>query len=328
MKNSNKYYISGKFIVRDLPVNTLFKNAFTRAIAYFIFSNFYKVVLVIYNLLFKKERTYKYSLCICSCFKDEAPFLKEWIDYHLLVGVEHFYLYNNNSSDNYEEVLAPYIEGGIVELIYWPHNHAQMKAVKDCYLKNRVMTHWLTHLDIDEFLCPLSVDNIQVLLEQYRKYPGIAIYWKQFGSNGIINHDYAKLVIEQYTQCWDRYSLMTKMVCNMDYDICLSQLDNPHNFKSELFHIPVPPINQFKRIILFGIHIVPNTENNIIQINHYWNKSLDLFNVKQQRGDGCFEDEEGMRRLRQQLLFSHETMCTSKDFSILRFLLPLRTSIG
>jgi hypothetical protein len=53
-------------------------------------------------------------------FKDEAPWLKEWISYHHnILGVEHFYLYNNDSSDDYREVLRPWIDQHIVELIDW-----------------------------------------------------------------------------------------------------------------------------------------------------------------------------------------------------------------
>ena len=64
----------------------------------------------------------KFFLSICTVFKDEAPYLKEWIEYHKLLGVEHFRLYNNDSIDNYQEVLRPYIEKGEVTLIDWPSN--------------------------------------------------------------------------------------------------------------------------------------------------------------------------------------------------------------
>ncbi|WP_369598480.1 glycosyltransferase family 2 protein, partial [uncultured Muribaculum sp.] len=47
----------------------------------------------------KHEFRHKVSLCLI--FKDEEPYLKEWIDYHILIGVDHFYLYNNNSSDRF-----------------------------------------------------------------------------------------------------------------------------------------------------------------------------------------------------------------------------------
>ena len=77
--------------------------------------------LLIWNSLYKwyvklfgnkDDRRLRYKTAICLIFKDEAPFLQEWIEYHHLIGIEHFYLYNNNSTDNYEEVLKPYIDKG------------------------------------------------------------------------------------------------------------------------------------------------------------------------------------------------------------------------
>ena len=47
-------------------------------------------------------------------FRNEAAYLKEWIEYHHLAGVEHFWLYNNNSTDQWQDVLQPYIDWGIV----------------------------------------------------------------------------------------------------------------------------------------------------------------------------------------------------------------------
>ncbi len=34
----------------------------------------------------------KYYFSICAIFKDESLSIKEWIEYHKLIGVEHFYL--------------------------------------------------------------------------------------------------------------------------------------------------------------------------------------------------------------------------------------------
>ena len=42
----------------------------------------------------KKQK--KYTVAVCAIFKNEGIFLKEWLEYHLLIGVEHFYLYNKS----------------------------------------------------------------------------------------------------------------------------------------------------------------------------------------------------------------------------------------
>lgn len=85
-------------------------------------------------------------------FQNEAPWLKEWITYHhKVLGVDHFYLYNNDSTDDFMKILQPYIDNGIVELIDWSSNDpshwvteinylvpwiaVQVNAYKDCLKK-------------------------------------------------------------------------------------------------------------------------------------------------------------------------------------------------
>ena len=46
--------------------------------------------------LYKRDNVFKkYDVTLCAIFRNEALFLKEWIDYHRTIGIEHFYLYNN-----------------------------------------------------------------------------------------------------------------------------------------------------------------------------------------------------------------------------------------
>ena len=59
-------------------------------------------------------------LVACAIFRDEAPFLAEWIAFHRLVGVDHFFLYDNGSQDEPESVLAPFLAEGCVTLKPWP----------------------------------------------------------------------------------------------------------------------------------------------------------------------------------------------------------------
>lgn len=55
----------------------------------------------------------KYYMSVCAVFKNEAPFMKEWILYYQVIGADHIYLYNNNSDDNYQEVLQPLLIVGM-----------------------------------------------------------------------------------------------------------------------------------------------------------------------------------------------------------------------
>jgi len=39
----------------------------------------------------------KYYASICIMVKDEEYYIQEWLEYHRLIGFEHFYIYDNNS---------------------------------------------------------------------------------------------------------------------------------------------------------------------------------------------------------------------------------------
>jgi hypothetical protein len=65
-----------------------------------------------------------YSLGIISQFHNEATYLAEWVAYHRLVGVDHFWLYDDGSTDDWRSVLAPHLDEGVVEVLPLPEQHS------------------------------------------------------------------------------------------------------------------------------------------------------------------------------------------------------------
>ncbi len=57
----------------------------------------------------------EYYLAVCAIAKNEGAYFEEWIEWHRKLGVEKFYIYDNESTDNTKEILAPYVESGLVE---------------------------------------------------------------------------------------------------------------------------------------------------------------------------------------------------------------------
>lgn len=125
-----------------------------------------------------------HALAVCAIFREEAPFLDEWLRFHAAIGVEKFYLYNNFSTDSYRAVLAPWIERGLVDLLDWPHEVGQLPAYRHC-----IATHWrdaarIAFIDIDEFLFSPETDDIRPMLREYADVPGLLIYGPFFGAAG------------------------------------------------------------------------------------------------------------------------------------------------
>ena len=54
------------------------------------------------SIHFFKKNNYPYQLSVIAIFQNEDRFLKEWLDFYRVLGVDHFYLFNNLSEDNYQ----------------------------------------------------------------------------------------------------------------------------------------------------------------------------------------------------------------------------------
>ncbi len=139
----------------------------------------------------EEQDSFLYEFSICAIFRDEAPYLKEWIEFHKIMGTDHFYLFNNDSSDHYMEVLQPYIASEEVELIDWPSppdedwTPYQEKAYQLCLEASRHITRWLAFLDLDEFLVPLQDCTVLDFLHQHEDAGVILAYWRTFGTSFI-----------------------------------------------------------------------------------------------------------------------------------------------
>src|SRR5262249_4803573 len=124
-------------------------------------------------------RPYQHELAVCAIFREEAPFLDEWIAFHTGVGVSRFYLYNNFSTDNFRAVLGPWIACGMVSLTDWPVPVGQLSAYGHCVRYARAECRWLAFLDIDEFLFSPRVLDIRGILACYADLPAIEV-WQLF----------------------------------------------------------------------------------------------------------------------------------------------------
>ena len=95
-----------------------------------------------------------HDLSVVAIMKCEGPYLKEWLDYHLLAGVDHFYLYDNESPDNQAEVAAPYVAAGLVDYIPYPGQLKQKPAYNDAIKNFKFQSRYMAFIDGDEFIFP------------------------------------------------------------------------------------------------------------------------------------------------------------------------------
>ncbi len=131
-----------------------------------------------------KNLSPQYYLTVCAIAKDEGSYFEEWIEWHRGMGVEKFYIYDNESTDNTREVLAPYVEAGLVDHILWPGRKQQKAAYADCLDRHRSDARWIAFIDLDEFIVPVRDRTIPEFLKRFEKYPAVEINWLVYGSGG------------------------------------------------------------------------------------------------------------------------------------------------
>jgi hypothetical protein len=234
---------------------------------------------------------YKYKIGITAIFKNEAAYLREWIEFHRLVGVEHFWLYNNSSEDNYAEVLAPYIKEGYVELFQWGNGkdnweifsfQTQPDAYMDAIKRARSAkqnTKWLILLDTDEFLFPVQHKKLWDCLEQYfSDCSGVCVNWQLYGTSNVAKILTGELLIEKLL-----YKAPQDLVRNRHYKSIVQpahvrSCHNPHlcNYTDGHWHVDT----NRDRILVNGEKVIVDK----LRINHYWTRDEDyMYNVKMPR---------------------------------------------
>lgn len=137
---------------------------------------------------------------MCAVFRNEAPYLSEWIEFHRAVGVEHFYLYNNDSRDDFRPTLATRIADATVTLTDMPEHPVQIKAYDHCLSSHRLDARWIAFIDVDEFLLPVAISDLRQVLADYERHPALCVNWMVYGSSGRICAPRDELVIEAFTR--------------------------------------------------------------------------------------------------------------------------------
>ena len=248
------------------------------------------------------KNLFLYDLAVVAILKNEGNYLREWLDYHLLAGVEHFYLYDNDSTDNQAEVVKPYVAAGLVDYIPAPGKAMQMPVYNDAVKRFKFYCRYMTFIDGDEFIYPKTnrniVEVVDGILSKDKNAAGLAINWQVFGSNGQERADYSHGVLERFTRrapnnWYSRFSSRGVGGNNL-----VKTIANP--LKIKFWSIPHYPI-YFEGVysVNENLNIVSGQSNfpvtaDKIAVNHYYAKSREEFNFKQRRGradtGGGYED--------------------------------------
>lgn len=220
------------------------------------------------------ENNKKYEVSLCCIIKDER-YLEEFIIYYSILGVDHFYIYDNESAIPIKDRLSHAYFKDKCTIIDFPGKVQQLNAYNDCITRTSNETNWLIFVDGDEYILPKKHDNIKDFLNDYNDAHAVGINWKMFGSSNYETKQ-SGFLIDKYRKCDNKQNKHIKTILKPEHSI---KMTDPHTveLKDNSKYVDA------KKNVIHG----PFNENDtidIIQINHYHGKSHEEQLEKKKRG--------------------------------------------
>ena len=228
-------------------------------------------------------------LSLCLICKDENDYLPEWLDYHILMGVDRFYIYDNESRVSLRESLKEYIERGWVVVVDISGNAMQLYAYDHCLQTFGHLTFWLGFIDTDEFLVPKTTLDLKEFLKGYEAYAGLAVSSLFFGSN---DHQTRPSIgqIAAYTRRTHGTLKENELIKSIVQPGLTLMPNSPHDFT---FKKNVWCVNE-GLLRVDGQNFPNHTE--LIQLNHYFCRSKSEIDLKLRRGRGAMNSAWPLKR--------------------------------
>jgi len=126
----------------------------------------------------------RFDVSVMAILKDEAPNMEEWLCHHMAIGVDHFFLYDNGSTDELHEVLKPYADHGVVTTVYFPMRGLQRDANNHVVRFFGDTSEWIAYVDIDEFLVPERDESMADVMARYPDAEQVLVSRKEFCYSG------------------------------------------------------------------------------------------------------------------------------------------------
>ena len=232
---------------------------------------------------------YKYNTSVCLLIKDENDFLEEWLDNYWNIGVEHFYIYDNNSKIPVKETISKIKDGFYVNkcdvILFTEYKHMQYDCYKNCLINYGQESRWIGFLDTDEFVeFTDGTTDIKDFLKEFESNLGVWIPWETYGANGHVERpiggmreNYTKPIISPYG-LWGKIFIQTALIQRMYV----------HGADSVGYYYPI--VTQEYKLLFEtytdtcnrmedGENIYPR-----VKINHYMTRSYQDWVEKMSRG--------------------------------------------
>ena len=227
---------------------------------------------------------------ICAIAKNENAYVNDWVNYHLALGFDKIYLYDNNDPET--PFVGDFIEqASKVEIIDWhveeEHILNQVAAYNDFAEKYGQLYDWCAVIDIDEYIF-LNVASIKDFLSKAPDGKNILLNWRVFGDDDIVVGDektpvYQRFKEPKFTWQYGAYKSIVNFKANPQY-----RAFSPHHFSDTIEKQPCRDSNfditRYEYDFLVGSY--KDLAKRTCYVAHYQTKTLaEFMKYKYKRGN-------------------------------------------
>ena len=232
--------------------------------------------------------------CILTIIKNEQEYLDEWIKYHLDLGIDHIFIFEDIDSDSHKEICDKYndVTLNCITIVLNEDDKKKTKEFKltkkqnpqDIYfiqsllwIKANYQYDWCFVIDVDEFITIHK--TLSDIFNEFQYYDGIVLQWKIFGANGnIFKPNYNnKGVISTYTK---ESNYIGHNVIEWTTKTCY----NLNTFEKSYYKNNHQPSDKCKWCRTDFSNIRTKIVYDKIYIKHYMTKSWEEYINKRKRG--------------------------------------------
>ena len=229
----------------------------------------------------KVPKVVPYVCSVLLIAKGEQPYIREFVHYYRMIGMDHIFIYDNADAD--ELTLAEVLtdkEREFCTIVPFPGKAQQKNAY--CHFIDNLshLTDWVLVVDGDEFLVLHQHRSITEFIQQKcRRVFGVGINWYMFGFGNQKVWPRGNLVLESYTRGSPNHHIKT-----LARTAILRTLKAKRKGKLDCIHNLFGICQQLDGQLIRGPWLHSRPDAGCVSIYHYWSKSVEEFEAKLQRG--------------------------------------------
>ncbi len=228
---------------------------------------------------------------VCLIAKNESQYLVEWIAYNRVLGFNEIVVYENNSEDESAELLTKLAQAGKVTHRTWKlgkNESPQITAYKDAI--KRCRTDWILFIDADEFLVLHKHKRVNAFLETFhqdRSISAIGVNWRIFGDSGHLTND-GRPVMERFTKAAEQAFPVNAHLKSFSRVKALGAMIHMHACETAGRTVHASGAD----LTMPSWGLSEKIEFEYAQVNHYYNKTPEEYQIKKKRGQGGAGDDK------------------------------------